>query len=828
MNKVCLSILLVLSGAFVLGASGGEPVRNEEDLAKTMNELRGKYGSFLRSLPERLTVRCRRSLDSDDWRSFYELGKDKYEVVPLGEKPPKMQDWFAPDFDDSGWDRTTVPEWRFKTSRPKTKPRPRGKPKLYGCVLWYRASFEAEKPPPNKRVFLVFAGVDWRGEVWLNGRRLGSHSGYFEPFRFDVTTLLKEKNTLAVRVCEGTWFEEPAAYWSLFPTPTCPGDKGRIVRDRAQSLKGFRKGDPHIGTGYGIHREVYLETVGKACITDVFARGNPAQGRCTVKVHLDAAEAMPLTVDVSILPENFKGRAYAHAVKHKAGKGAGEISVYVPMPDAELWSPTAPHLYRCRVALKNDKGEVVDAQDVLFGHRSFGIVSEANPREGHPPGRMLLNDQAIVLHGSNITGLNALWYWGETNKIVDILLMLKAAGFNAVRSCQHVQYPEVRELQDRLGILSQQDVGSRYPKQGREVLPGLLASAAALARVTYNNPGVILHSYGNETHFDPTELVKTALQHDPERIIIPVSGHPWQVIGDPAKGRTGYAKLPARLWANVLDDVHSYQGWYGKSGQPSLWAIIYREDDRLITVGEFGGEGLDGYETMKEHYPEHWGTVPEKDARKLWGNVQTRPGDIKQILGFRGKQPMTLAEHIQASQTIQADILLEVTKGLRLSRRVGGYFQFHFVDVNPATWPKSIVSHDLRPKKAYFAMAQCNQNVVPLPLVLPEGKVMELWVDNDLWQSREKTVLDWSVRRDGKVVLSGKETVDIKGGHAEKFGQVDLSPLSNAEVISVAMKLTDPGGTILSIYKQEFFLEAYRPGYDPRKKRSGSPDIRGR
>jgi len=387
-------------------------------------------------------------------------------VVELGEKPPKMQAWFAPDFDDSSWDRTTVPEWRFKTSRPKTKPRPKRKPKLYGCVLWYRTSFEGKKPPGNKRVFIVFGGVDWRAEVWLNGKKLGSHAGYFEPFRFDVTTLLQEKNTLAVRVCEGTWFEEPAAYWSIFPTPTCPGNKGWIVRDRAKSLKGFCKGDPHTGTGYGIHREVYLETVGAACITDIFARGNPAHGRCTVKVRLDAAQSMPLSVDVSILPENFKGRAYAHAVKHKAGKGAGKISVDVPMPDAKLWSPAAPNLYRCRVALKNEKGQVVDAHDVLFGHRSFGIVSEANPRQGHPPGRMLLNDQPIVLHGSNITGLNALWYWGQTNRIVDILLMLKAAGYNAVRSCQHVQFPEVRQLQDRLGIMSQQDVGSRTPSRG--------------------------------------------------------------------------------------------------------------------------------------------------------------------------------------------------------------------------------------------------------------------------------------------------------------------------------------------------------------------------
>jgi hypothetical protein len=109
-------------------------------------------------------------------------------------------------------------------------------------------------------------------------------------------------------------------------------------------------------------------------------------------------------------------------------------------------------------------------------------------------------------------------------------------------------------------------------------------------------------------------------------------------------------------------------------------------------------------------------------------------------------------------------------------------------------------------------MAQCNQDVVPLPVVVAEGKAMELWVDNDLWQAHEKTVLDWSVSHDGKVVLSGKETVNIKGGQAERVGRVDLSPLSDAKAMSVSMKLTAPDGTVLGTYEQEFYLEAYRSG----------------
>ena len=55
-------------------------------------------------------------------------------------------------------------------------------------------------------------------------------------------------------------------------------------------------------------------------------------------------------------------------------------------------------------------------------------------------------------------------------------------------------------------------------------------------------------------------------------------------------------------------------------------------------------------------------------------------------------------------------------------RRIAGYFQFHFIDVVPANWPKSIVSHDLRPKKAYFEMAQVNQPIAVLPRLLDLDK----------------------------------------------------------------------------------------------------------
>lgn len=66
---------------------------------------------------------------------------------------------------------------------------------------WYRVEFEA----PRKKdglVRLVFEGINYRAEVWLNGRRLGNISGAFARGVFDVTDVLRDsgKNVLAVRI----------------------------------------------------------------------------------------------------------------------------------------------------------------------------------------------------------------------------------------------------------------------------------------------------------------------------------------------------------------------------------------------------------------------------------------------------------------------------------------------------------------------------------------------------------------------------------------------------------------------------------------------------
>ena len=67
---------------------------------------------------------------------------------------------------------------------------------------WYRSVFAAPDSFRDRDLSVVFKGINYAAEVWMNGRRLGSIRGAFTRGRFNVTGILRagESNAIAVRV----------------------------------------------------------------------------------------------------------------------------------------------------------------------------------------------------------------------------------------------------------------------------------------------------------------------------------------------------------------------------------------------------------------------------------------------------------------------------------------------------------------------------------------------------------------------------------------------------------------------------------------------------
>src|SRR5205809_1085599 len=52
---------------------------------------------------------------------------------------------------------------------------------------WYVRAFPSPKLQAMQQARLVFDGVDYFADVWLNGDKLGSHEGAFTLFGFNIT-----------------------------------------------------------------------------------------------------------------------------------------------------------------------------------------------------------------------------------------------------------------------------------------------------------------------------------------------------------------------------------------------------------------------------------------------------------------------------------------------------------------------------------------------------------------------------------------------------------------------------------------------------------------
>jgi hypothetical protein len=117
---------------------------------------------------------------------------------------------FSPDFNTSGWYNATVPGTVLTTLVDQgVYPDP-----YYGLNnllipdslcrkdWWYRIELPLPENRQNKLIWVLFNGINYKADIWLNGKLLGRMEGAFIRGNFDATRLINPdgKNILAVHI----------------------------------------------------------------------------------------------------------------------------------------------------------------------------------------------------------------------------------------------------------------------------------------------------------------------------------------------------------------------------------------------------------------------------------------------------------------------------------------------------------------------------------------------------------------------------------------------------------------------------------------------------
>ncbi|MFC7758533.1 sugar-binding domain-containing protein [Catellatospora bangladeshensis] len=79
--------------------------------------------------------------------------------------------------------------------------------------MWYKRSFTVPAGWTGRRILLNFGAVTYTAQVWVNGVSVGSHSGGFDAFTFDITGALNGgTNEIIVGVHSPS--TRPASRWA--------------------------------------------------------------------------------------------------------------------------------------------------------------------------------------------------------------------------------------------------------------------------------------------------------------------------------------------------------------------------------------------------------------------------------------------------------------------------------------------------------------------------------------------------------------------------------------------------------------------------------------
>ena len=410
--------------------------------------------------------------------------------------------------------------------------------------LVYRRSFDVPFSWKGKKVLLHFGAVDWKTDVWVNDVKVGSHTGGFTPFSFDITEALQGKNnTLLVKV------------WD-------PTDKGYQPRGKQVSR-------PE-GIWYtpvtGIWQTVWLEPVSESYIQDLRITPDIDNSLLSLKALVKDATSKDL-VEVKV----FDGQQLV-----AQGKSINRECVQVAMPEnTKLWSPESPFLYTLKVSLKQN-GKLVDEVSSYAAMRKYSSKRDANGIV-----RLELNNKPLFQFGPLDQGWwpDGLYTAPTDEALLYDIQKTKDFGFNMIRKHIKVEPARWYTYCDKLGIIVWQDMpsGDRNPEwQNRKYFEGTEMKRSAESEACYRKEWKeimdALYSYPcigtwipfNEAwgQFKTPEIVEWTKQYDPTRLVNPASGGNHYTCGD-------------------MLDLHNYPA-------PELY--LY-DAQRATVLGEYGGIG---------------------------------------------------------------------------------------------------------------------------------------------------------------------------------------------------------------------------------------------
>lgn len=681
-----------------------------------------------------------------------------------------------PDLDDGGWEAVPVPgQWGLVPAFADSD----------GPLL-YRRRFDAPTPGSERRHWLVFDGIFYQADVWLDGSYLGETEGYFAPHAFEVTDHLaaRREHLLAVEVACAPQRDVRRKrnltgvfqHWDCLPRSWNPGGIWAPVR--------LAETGP-----------VRLQALRVAC-----REANAERATLELDARLDATQPGPVSIRTRLGRAGGDGHDAVEAVRvDQLATGDNRVRWRITVERPALWWPHAlgdQPLYDLRVTV-DAAGRASDTARVVTGLRRVRMQRFV----------ATVNGERLFLKGANLgptdRALSAVDHAAAARDVA----LARGAGLDLLRVHAHIGHPGLYDEADRTGMLIWQDLPLQwgYGNIRRQAL----RQAARAVDVLGHHPSVAIWCAHNEpfaldlpaggavpareaARFVAGQLLptwnKTFLDPSIRRALERADG------SRPVVSHSGV--LPHPAWGT---DSHLYHGWYrGEARQLPRTLARWPAAGRF--VGEFGAQALphsDGFVDATA-----W---PELD----WESLAHDHGLQRQALEQRvpAADHPTYASWRDATQAYQAHVVrLHVETLRRLKYRpTGGFCVFLLADAHPAvSW--ALLDDQRRPKAAYAALAAACAPVTvvadwPAPRYAPGERLsLAVHVVSDLRRRLPGAEVAAAVRWPGGEHRR-RWGGDVPADACEAVGriEVDLPADAGAGPLEIALRLTLADGSTVDV-----------------------------
>jgi beta-mannosidase len=620
----------------------------------------------------------------------------------------------------------------------------------------YRATFEGPSRGGDELFWLRFGGVYYAARVWLNGRYLGAHEGYFSGFEFDCTGSLTEgENELLVEVYS-------------------PEEREENTRETIGGVWARWDGmDPDINPG-GIFRDVTLVRSDQVRLREVGVDVTPAgEGRVVLDLYAWRRSEVEIAGEIQALGFEAPGIEFRRVVRLETGEHRVEVGFVLPEPRLWwTWDRGEQHLYE--LVLKCAGNE----ERVRFGVKSVEL------RDWH----VHLNGERVFMRGINYLPTDAYPARATEERLREDAALVRNANMNSVRVHAHVAGDAFYDACDELGVLVLQDFPLQWTHR-RSVLEPAVAQAREMARDLRNHASVAVYLAHDEPFYvvPPEKWNTLALGRTVAEVLSP-RFFLWQrrVLGPAVVGaihEVDDSRPVIEAAGHPFTTNHLYFGWYyGQFRDLERVVRMFPGLSRLPT--EYGAQALPDDASLQEIWPE--GQTP--DWQTLSENYRLQFGRMERYVPWEGDR----ASYIRDTQAYQADVLKHATELFRRReyKPTGGTFAFMLNDPAPAiSW--SVVDWRRRPKAAYGVLAAAMRPVLVCAKFpeasYPEGAMFSLPVSvvNDLARNLGPLRWSWEVRVDGQTVDRGSGETEVQADSVTRVGEANT-------------RLTGPGnGTLI-------------------------------